>query len=275
MININIKFYFKCIFLLNFLFLWSCSGVKEKVGIIKTPPDEFQVYEKKPLAVPPNFELRPPIDKDLAGDIAEDDDIIFKNEDNINESLTIEDEVLLISIGEKDIDMNIRQVINDENNISEIDESLLDKILNFEPIFDGKEKENNELDPNSEKERLNELKEEEKIIEELKSEMKNIETDLNDVDSKVLNNDDRTKMNSKVTEEEKSFLGKILDFDLFRSEEKELEEKNQRDTTFFNKNKNDGKSLESSDLNNVSKDTSRTKNNEVEAVISEKEGSID
>lgn len=275
MININIKFYFKCIFLLNFLFLWSCSGVKEKVGIIKTPPDEFQVYEKKPLAVPPNFELRPPIDKDLAGDIAEDDDIIFKNEDNINESLTIEDEVLLISIGEKDIDMNIRQVINDENNISEIDESLLDKILNFEPIFDGKEKENNELDPNAEKERLNELKEEEEIIEELKSEMKNIETDLNDVDSKVLNNDDRTKMNSKVTEEEKSFLGKILDFDLFRSEEKELEEKNQRDTTFFNKNKNDGKSLESSDLNNVSKDTSRTKNNEVEAVISEKEGSID
>lgn len=275
MININIKFYFKCIFLLNFLFLWSCSGVKEKVGIIKTPPDEFQVYEKKPLAVPPNFELRPPIDKDLVGDIAEDDDIIFKNEDNINESLTIEDEVLLISIGEKDIDMNIRQVINDENNISEIDESLLDKILNFEPIFDGKEKENNELDPNAEKERLNELKEEEEIIEELKSEMKNIETDLNDVDSKVLNNDDRTKMNSKVTEEEKSFLGKILDFDLFRSEEKELEEKNQRDTTFFNKNKNDGKSLESSDLNNVSKDTSRTKNNEVEAVISEKEGSID
>ena len=28
-------------------------------------------------------------------------------------------------------------------------------------------------------------------------------------------------------------------------------------------------------LNNISKDTSRTKNNEVEAVISEKEGSID
>ena len=65
MININIKFYLKFILLLQFLFLFNCTGVKEKVGIIKKAPDEFQVYEKKPLAVPPNFELRPPKDKNL------------------------------------------------------------------------------------------------------------------------------------------------------------------------------------------------------------------
>ena len=281
MININIKFYFKCIFLLNFLFLCSCSGVKEKVGMIKTPPDEFQVYEKKPLVVPPNFELRPPLDKDLTLDKAENEDIIFKNEDNISESLTIEDEVLLISIGEQDIDKNIRQVINDENNISEIDKTLLDKILNFEPILEVKTEESDELDPIAEKKRIQQLKEESKIIEDLKSEINDTETELEDNSekTKIDNSSDIDveikKGNSENTDEDKSFLDKIFDFDLFGSEEKELEKINQRDTTFFNKNKIDSKSFEGSDLNNVSKDVSAVKNNKVEVIVSEKEGSID
>ena len=35
--------------------------------------------------------------------------------------------------------------------------------------------------------------------------------------------------------EEKSFLDQIFDFDLFGSDEEELEEENQRNETFFNK----------------------------------------
>ena len=35
------------------LLLYGCGGVKEKIGMIKKAPDEFQVYESKPLSVPP------------------------------------------------------------------------------------------------------------------------------------------------------------------------------------------------------------------------------
>ena len=88
--KINIKF----ILFVNFLFLFSCTtGVKEKIGIINKSPDEFQVYEQKPLAVPPNFELRPPIDGDKIVVDPKDENIIFNEEVNTSESLTIEDEV--------------------------------------------------------------------------------------------------------------------------------------------------------------------------------------
>ena len=75
----------------------------------------------------------------------------------------IEDEVLLISIGDKDSDKDIREVINNENLISEIDKPL-DKILDFDPIIEVNKEENNELDPNLEKERINQLKEEGKLM---------------------------------------------------------------------------------------------------------------
>ena len=356
MIKINIKFYLKFILLLQFLFLFNCTGVKEKVGIIKKAPDEFQVYEKKPLAVPPNFELRPPVDKDLVEDDTEDE-IIFKKEANNDEYLTIEDEVLLISIGEKDIDQNIREVINNENSISEIEKPLLDKILDFEPIIEVKAEENNELDPNAEKERINQLKVEGKlidskkektIIEELKSEINNLEIELKEVendslkenkksknitientanlenekeninsdvadedesfldqifdfdlfgtDEKEVENDslkesknsknittektanidnERKNINSDVADEDESILDQIFDFDLFGTEEKEVEAVNQRDKTFFNKNRDDDKNVKEPNSNNVSKEILRSEDRKVEAVISEKEGSID
>ena len=61
----NSKLFFRIILVVNLLFLYSCGGVKENIGLIKKSPDEFQVYEKKPLSVPPTFELRPPIDSDV------------------------------------------------------------------------------------------------------------------------------------------------------------------------------------------------------------------
>ena len=69
------------------------------IGLIKKSPDEFQVYKKKPLSVPPTFELRPPLDSELATEDSDLDNVIFREEANIDGSLTIGDEVLLISIG--------------------------------------------------------------------------------------------------------------------------------------------------------------------------------
>ena len=295
--KINIKFYLKFILFIKLLFLFGCTGVKEKIGIINKSPDEFQVFEQKPLDVPPNFELRPPIDGDKVITDSKDENIIFNEEVNTNESLTIEDEVLLISIGDKDSDKDIREVINDENSIRKIEKPLLDKILDFDPILEVNKEENNELDPNAEKERIDSLKEEGKlidakedkiIIDELKSDLKTIENNLEEVQN---NNFDETTSQSTLSEvdenikndhkekidEEKSFIDKIFDFDLFSSEDEELEPINQRKRTFFEKQKvgsDDDKERIISDKNekgNSSKDEDKV----IDAVISEKEGSID
>ena len=296
--KINIKCYLKFILFVNFLFLFSCSqGMKEKIGIINKSPDEFQVYEKKPLSVPPNFELRPPIDGDKIATDSKDENIIFNEEVNTNESLTIEDEVLLISIGDKDSDKDIREVINNENLIREIDKPLLDKILDFDPIIEVNKEENNELDPNLEKERINQLKEEgklidaeeeERIIDELRSDIKDIENNIEEVKNNnfeettsesTLSEADENKKNDqkKKIDEEKSFIDKIFDFDLFSSEDEELESINQRERTFFERKKvesDDDKKRIISD-NNERGNSEKGEDKVIDAVISEKEGSID
>lgn len=40
--------------------LAGCSGFKDAIGVNKDAPDEFQVVQRAPLALPPNFDLRPP-----------------------------------------------------------------------------------------------------------------------------------------------------------------------------------------------------------------------
>jgi len=40
--------------------LSGCGEVRETVGLVNTPPDEFAVIDHPPLSMPPDFELRPP-----------------------------------------------------------------------------------------------------------------------------------------------------------------------------------------------------------------------
>jgi len=42
------------------LALSGCSEAKRALGYEKAPPDEFQVVQRAPLAMPPDFSLRPP-----------------------------------------------------------------------------------------------------------------------------------------------------------------------------------------------------------------------
>tara|TARA_Y100001958_G_scaffold48084_1_gene32103 strand:+ start:7353 stop:8240 length:888 start_codon:yes stop_codon:yes gene_type:complete len=293
--KINIKFYLKLILFIKLLFLFGCTGVKEKIGIINKSPDEFQVYEQKPLDVPPNFELRPPIDGEKVVRDSKDKDIIFNEEVNINESLTIEDEVLLISIGDKDSDTDIREVINDENSIREIEKPLLDKILDFDPILEVNKEENNELDPNAEKERIDKLKEEGKlidakqekiIIDELRSDIKDIENKIEEAENNnfyettsqsTLLEDDENRENDykKKIDKEKSFIDKIFDFDLFSSDDEELEPINQRERTFFERKKVESDDDKERTISDKNEKRNSSKDKVIDAVISEKEGSID
>jgi len=267
----NFKLFFRIILVINFLFLYSCGGVKENIGLIKKAPDEFQVYEKKPLSVPPTFELRPPLDSDLVSEDSDLNNVIFREEANTDESLTIGDEVLLISIGEKDTEKDIRKVINNENSISEVEKPLLDKILDFEPIFEGEKKES-----------IIDADEEKKRIEDLKSELNEIKNNLKeDNNDKVVNkNIEKVQENNTFKNEdaEKSFLDEILDFDLFGSDEEELKPKNQRDKTFWNRKKdksvnNDNEVVARDEKERI--DSSKEADKIIDAVISEKEGSID
>jgi hypothetical protein len=158
-----IKIYFIPIAII--FLLYGCSGVKEKVGLIKKAPDEFQVYENEPLSVPPNFELRPPIEGVIESDEGDNKKIIFSNDDKTDEKLTLSDEILLITAGKKEIKENIRKIINDENHIETLDKSIIDKILDFEPIFELKDnKQTGEIDPVKEKERIEKLQKEGNII---------------------------------------------------------------------------------------------------------------
>ena len=42
------------------LSLGACEDTKKMLGLDKRPPDEFTVYSRAPLSLPPNYDLRPP-----------------------------------------------------------------------------------------------------------------------------------------------------------------------------------------------------------------------
>lgn len=44
----------------SLLALTACSGAKEQLGLTRTAPDEFSVVTRAPLAMPPDYTLRPP-----------------------------------------------------------------------------------------------------------------------------------------------------------------------------------------------------------------------
>jgi len=157
------KIFFINILFFSFVIINGCSGVKEKIGLIKKAPDEFQVYENKPLTLPPNFDLRPPVDGNIENQEESSEKLIFSEDNEKDESLSLSDEILLISVGEKDSDKNIRKIINEENSIQEVEKSLLDKILDFDLIFEVQDKEESH-EINAEKERIDMLKDEDKNI---------------------------------------------------------------------------------------------------------------
>ena len=72
--------------------------------------------------------------------------------------------MLLIAVREKESEKNIRKIINEENSIQEVDKSILDKILDFERVFEVKKNEEDTINAKEEKERIEKLEEEGKII---------------------------------------------------------------------------------------------------------------
>lgn len=49
-----------CVCALAALLLAGCEGAKKELGLTRTAPDEFAVVKRAPLAMPPDYTLRPP-----------------------------------------------------------------------------------------------------------------------------------------------------------------------------------------------------------------------
>ena len=57
----NVRYYATPLFLLGALaLLTACEETKRALGQTKEAPDEFTVYQRAPLSLPPNYGLRPP-----------------------------------------------------------------------------------------------------------------------------------------------------------------------------------------------------------------------
>ena len=231
------KLFIKNIFifiLLLFLFVGCGKDTRKKMGIVNTSPDEFQVYKQKSLSVPPNFELRAPDSEELNNNVIEDKDLLFNDDEKVQ--LSVSDEILLMALGKDKIDRNIRKIINEENSLEDVDKSTLDKILDFEPVFEVK-KEDEVLDPEVEKRRLEEISEE---IERIEAGLEEVE-DSNQKDKKTENKEESQayenisthsiateddlrkapKANKNSSKDEKSFWDEILDFEIFGSEDED------------------------------------------------------
>jgi hypothetical protein len=117
--------------------LAACGSVREDLGLGRSPPDEFAVIDRPPLAMPPDFGLRPPspgaprpqaVDPGVhasdalfgaAGKATPDDS-----------KLSAAEKALLQQTGADKASPSIRTVINNESAVSvEADPHLLDKLL--------------------------------------------------------------------------------------------------------------------------------------------------
>jgi hypothetical protein len=147
------------------LALGACSGIGEQLGLSKKSPDEFRVVSHEPLALPPDFQLRPPepgAPRPQEGTAQQQAQIaVFRAVPSSapapgtdpNADLTPGEQALLLSAGADRTEPNIRQLINQETSeINEADETFITKLIFwYEPEPPGVI-----VDPDAEARRLRE-----------------------------------------------------------------------------------------------------------------------
>jgi len=112
--------------------LAGCTSTKKALGMDKVVPDEFRVVSKAPLAVPPDYALRPPAPgeprpQELQPESAARAALIGQS----NASGRSEGEKLLVArAGNDKADPLIRFVVDDENgDLAHKDESFASKVM--------------------------------------------------------------------------------------------------------------------------------------------------
>ena len=128
-------------FLITALLLSACSNFREDLGLGRAAPDEFAVADRPPLALPPDFGLRPPKpgaprpqDIDLTQRAS---DTLFAGNTSIKtaaapdgEDISPSEKVLLEQTNANKADPNIRDVVDREDSAKVVaNPHLVDELL--------------------------------------------------------------------------------------------------------------------------------------------------
>jgi Protein of unknown function (DUF3035) len=117
--------------------LSGCTDVKRSLGYEKAPPDEFQVVQRAPLAMPPEFSLRPPSpgavrpQEGSTRDQARSTMLGMRRSDPVSTSNRDSgDMALLKRAGAEQIQPGVRELINKETQaLAEGNRNLTDKLV--------------------------------------------------------------------------------------------------------------------------------------------------
>lgn len=101
------------------LALSACSNAKEKLGLTRQAPDEFAVVKRAPLAMPPDFSLRPPAPgmarPQEMGEEAKAREVVFGREEAPQQAkATSTESFVLQQTGGDAADPSIRQEVDRE-----------------------------------------------------------------------------------------------------------------------------------------------------------------
>ncbi len=126
------------------LMLAGCSCVQEQFSLTSTPPDEFRVTTRAPLAVPPDFNLRPPTPgepRPQEGTATQQaKQVIFRASENAGLALeeampadgrTVGERALLVEAQADQSQSDIRQVVERESRTLREEDGYLYDVLVF------------------------------------------------------------------------------------------------------------------------------------------------
>lgn len=121
------------------LALSGCTEARRALGYEKAPPDEFQVVERAPLALPPDFALRPPAPGSVRpqeGNVRDQArQALVGNARTMTTPVSTQnrssgDITLLKKAGAEQIQPEIRVLVNKETqSIADTDKSFTDKLV--------------------------------------------------------------------------------------------------------------------------------------------------
>lgn len=137
------------------LLLSACSnGAKEKLGLLKTTPDEFSVITRAPLSVPPEYTLRPP--RPGVGRPMEQNTVdqarqtVFGADDLRRKSTAQASPEFMDKIGVYQADEDIRERLETENLAPADNRPVAERLL----FWQAEDDEGDVIDPRQEQERL-------------------------------------------------------------------------------------------------------------------------
>ncbi len=119
------------------LALSGCTDTRRALGFDKAPPDEFQVVERAPLALPPDFSLRPPAPgtvRPQEGNVRDQARAALAGRTTATpvstQGRTAGDVTLLKKAGAEQVQPDIRVLVNKETqSLADADKSFTDKVV--------------------------------------------------------------------------------------------------------------------------------------------------